>query len=220
MAKKRSKENTKNKQDYVAQLVKENADISLNEAGKKVTEKFGTQLAYDKRREVFVAAGGKIDTSRGPKKGSKRKGTRSQGMTDKKQNYVAELVKLNKDITMNEAHKSVKKRFGTQLAHPKMREAFKRAGGKIRKPGRRKGSRNKSKVGRRASDRRAARTNATLKGMPDHIVIVHVPGGVETNEFNGKNQAVAFAKSQIHAGTPVSDIAYYMRQALEISVGI
>jgi transposase len=248
VAKKRSQENTKKKQDYVASLVKQNPKITLNEVGKKVTEKFGTQLAYDKRREAFVGAGGKIDTRRGPAKGSKRKkgksktgkaksakksakkgpkkyGKRSPEATRKKQDFVKELVKANPDITMNEAHDRVKKKFGTQLAHDKMREAFKGAGGKIRKPGRRKGSRNKTtrksrRVGRRASDRRAARTAATLKGMPEHVVIVRTDGGVETNEFNTKNQAVAFAKSQVHAGVPVSDISYYLRQALEISVGI
>lgn len=241
MAKKRSQENTKKKQEYVAKLVKDSPEISLNEVGKKVTEKFGTQLAYDKRREAFASAGGKIDTRRGPKKGSKRKkgkaksgkaksgarkyGKRSTEATRKKQEFVAELVKSNKDITMNEAHERVKKKFGTQLAHPKMREAFKGAGGKVRKPGRRKGSRNKStgksrRVGRRAADRKAARTTATLKGMPEHVVIVRTGDAVETNEFNTRNQAEAYAKSQVHAGVPVSDISYYLRQALEISVGI
>ena len=69
MAKKRSQENTKQKQAFIAELVKANAKISMNEAGKKVRAKFGTQLAYDKLREAFAGAGGKIDTRRGPGKG-------------------------------------------------------------------------------------------------------------------------------------------------------
>lgn len=237
MAKKRSQENTKAKQKYVAELVKENASVSMNEAGKKVRKKFGTQLAYDKLRQAFSKAGGKIDTRRGPKKGSKRKtgrkakssrksprkyGTRSPEATRKKQAFVAELVKGNPDITMNEAGKRVRTRFGTQLAFDKLKEAFKKAGGKVGKPGRRKGSRKHidRRYGRRESDQRAARINATLKGMPKHVVIVHNNGAVDTSEFSSRDQAVTFARSRVLSGVSVSDIAYYTRQPLEISVGI
>ncbi|MBZ0135607.1 MAG: hypothetical protein K8I27_04445 [Planctomycetes bacterium] len=237
MAKKRSQENTKAKQDYVAVLLKEDGSITMNEAGKKVRQKFGTQLAYDKLREAFSKAGGKIDTRRGPKKGSKRKtgkkassarktprkyGTRSPEATRKKQEFVAELVNGSPDITMNEAGKRVRTRFGTQLAFDKLKEAFKKAGGKVGKPGRRKGSRKHvdRRMGRRESDQRAARINATLKGMPRHVVIVHAGGAVDTSEFSTRDQAVTFARAQVHSGVSVSDIAYYTRQPLEISVGI
>ena len=242
MAKKRSRENTTKKQGYIADLVKSNASISMNEAGKKVKEKFGTQLAYDKLREAFAAAGGKIDTRRGPKKGSKRTrsrkgaksksskqsksprsyGTRSPAATLKKQEFVAELVKGKSEITMNEAGKRVRAKFGTQLAFDKLKEAFKKAGGKVGKPGRRKGSRKhvERRYGRRAADQAYAKINQTLKGMPKHVVIMHVRGNVDTSEFNTKDQAVAFARSQVLAGVSVADIAYYTRQGLEISVGI
>ncbi|MCB9932026.1 MAG: hypothetical protein H6841_01235 [Planctomycetes bacterium] len=235
MAKKRSQENTKQKQDHVAELVKANPAITMNEAGKKVREKFGTQLAYDKLREAFASAGGKIDTRRGPKKGSKRKpkaakvasgprkyGTRSPAATQRKQEFVAELVKGNPDITMNEAGKKVRTRFGTQLAFDKLKEAFKNAGGKVGKPGRRKGSRKHvdRRHGRRAADQAYVKISRTLQGMPRHVVIMHVKGLIDTSEFQSKDQAVAFARSQMLAGVPASDIAYYTRQALEISVGI
>ncbi|MCA8917631.1 MAG: hypothetical protein KDB32_00940 [Planctomycetes bacterium] len=240
MAKKRSQENTKKKQAYVGELVKANASISMNEAGKKVKDKFGTQLAYDKLREAFAKAGGKIDTRRGPKKGSKRKptnkaaksakkqktprtyGTRSPSATLKKQELVAELVKGKPDITMNEAGKRVRAKFGTQLAFDKLKEAFTKAGGKVGKPGRRKGSRKhvERRYGRRASDVAYAKINKTLKGMPKHVVIMHVKGNIDTSEFHTKEQAVAFARSQVLAGIPVSDLSYYTRQPLEISVGI
>ncbi len=234
MTKTRTQENTRKKQDYVAQLVKDDRNISMNAAGKKVQSRFGTQLAYDRLREAFKKAGGKIDSRRGPKKGSKRKkssakggakkyGRRSPEATRKKQDFVAELVKGNSDITMNEAGKRVKAKFGTQLAFKNLKEAFTGAGGKVGKPGRRKGSRGAAKrrrVGRRASDRRAARTRATLTGMPDHVVIIRAGNDVETSEFSTKTQAIAFARSQVLAGTPVSDISYYLRQPLEISVGI
>ncbi|MCZ7607801.1 MAG: hypothetical protein M5U25_17390 [Planctomycetota bacterium] len=235
MAKKRSQENTKQKQEHIAALVKENPAITMNEAGKKVREKFGTQLAYDKLREAFAAAGGKIDTRRGPKKGSKRKpkaakaasgprkyGTRSPAATQRKQEFVAELVKGNPDITMNEAGKKVRTRFGTQLAFDKLKEAFKNAGGKVGKPGRRKGSRKHvdRRHGRRAADQAYVKISKTLQGMPRHVVIMHVKGVIDTSEFQSKDQAVAFARSQMLVGVPASDIAYYTRQPLEISVGI
>ena len=237
MAKKRSQENTKQKQAYIAELVKGNAAISMNEAGKKVRSKFGTQLAYDKLREAFAGAGGKIDTRRGPGKGSPRKtgkkskparsgprkyGTRSPAATARKQEFVAELVKGAPDITMNEAGKKVRSKFGTQLAFDKLKEAFKAAGGKVGKPGRRKGSRKHVDriYGRRDSDRAYAKISKTLKGMPKHVVIMHVKNLVDTSEFNTREQAVEFARRQVSAGIPVSDIAYYTREALEISVGI
>jgi hypothetical protein len=233
---KRSQENTKQKQAYVADLLKDSPAISMNEAGKKVTSKFGTQLAYNRLREAFVNAGGKIDTRRGPGKGSKRKpkaakaavgrprkyGTRSPEATKAKMEFVAELVRGNPDITMNECGKRVRTRFGTQLAFDRLKAAFQSAGGKIGKPGRRKGSRKHVErvEGRRDSDRAYAKIKQTLKGMPKHIITMHVRGLVDTSEFETREQAVAFARSQVLTGVPVSDIAYYTRQPLEISVGI
>lgn len=232
---KRSQENTQKKQAYVADLLKESPAISMNEAGKKVTSKFGTQLAYNRLREAFVNAGGKVDTRRGPGKGSKRKakaapkagsprkyGTRSPEATRKKMDFVSELVKGSPDITMNECGKRVRTRFGTQLAFDRLKSAFQKAGGKVGKPGRRKGSRKHIEriEGRRDSDRAYAKIKQTLKGMPKHIITMHVRGLVDTSEFESREQAVAFARSQVLTGVPVSDIAYYTRQPLEISVGI
>lgn len=233
---KRSQENTKQKQAYIADLLKGDASITMNEAGKRVTAKFGTQLAYDRLREAYLAAGGKIDTRRGPGKGSKRRvgaskassggprkyGTRSPEATRKKMEFVAELVKGSPDITMNECGKRVRTRFGTQLAFDRLKAAFKQAGGKVGKPGRRKGSRKHivRVEGRRASDKAYAKIRQTLQGMPTHVVIMHVKGVVDTSEFQSKDQATAFARSQMLVGVPASDIAYYTRQALEVSVGI
>jgi hypothetical protein len=241
VAGKRSPENTQKKQDYVAKLVKGKADITLNEAGKMVRKEFGTQLAYDKLREAFTGAGGKVDTRRGPGRGSKRGpgrpkktgtgrrgrprkyGTRSPEATRAKQDFVTELVLGNPDITMNEAGKRVRGRFGTQLAFDKLKQAFTGAGGKVGKPGRRAKPRDKvidRKIGRRASDRAAARIQSVLKDMPKHVVVMHMTSGIDTNEFATREQAVAFARSQLLAGVPVSSIGYYTRQPLEISVGI
>lgn len=234
MADKRSKENTKAKQDFIAELVKADAAITMNEASKKVRAKFGTQIAYDKLREAFLNAGGKIDTRRGPKgarkgkakakgAGPKRYGKRSPQATKAKQDFVNELVKGNPDITMNEAGKRVRTRFGTQLAFDKLKEAFRAAGGKVGKPGRRAKPRPVKidrRIGRRAADINAARTRATLQAMPKHVVIISREGDLETSDFATREQAVAYTRSKLQAGIAVSNISYYQRQPLEISVGV
>ncbi len=242
MAGKRSPANTAKKQEHVAKLVKENPGITLNEVGKRVAKDLGTQLAYDKLREAFIGAGGKVDTRRGPGRGSKRGpgrprktgakrgpgrprkyGTRSPQATQAKQDFVAELVRSNSDITMNEAGKRVRGRFGTQLAFDKLKQAFTSAGGKVGKPGRRAKPRDKvvdRKIGRRASDRAAARIQSVLKDMPKHIVVMHVGGSIDTSEFATREQAVAFTRTQLQSGVPVSSVGYYLRQPLEISLDV
>jgi hypothetical protein len=239
VAGKRSTENTQKKQQFVARMVSEKPEVTLNEISKMVRQEFGTQLAYNKLREAFTGAGGKGDTRRGPGRGSKRGpgrpktagakrgrprkyGTRSPEATLAKQDFVNELVAGSTDITMNEVGKRVRARFGTQLAFNKLKEAFTKAGGKVGKPGRRAKARNKidRKIGRRASDRVAARIQSVLRDMPKHIVVMHGEGGIDTSEFATREQAVAFARSQLQAGISVASIGYYTRQPLEISVGI
>lgn len=72
---------------------------------------------------------------------------RSSETTAKKLAYVADLVSKNKDITMNAVGKAIVAKFGTQLAHPKLRAAFVKAGGKVdtRKGNRTKGTGRKGK---------------------------------------------------------------------------
>ncbi|MBX3473085.1 MAG: hypothetical protein KF754_01735 [Planctomycetes bacterium] len=226
---KRSKQNTADKQALVAELLKADGNLTMNQVGKQVRAKFGTQLAYDKLREAFVKAGGKVDERRGPKargKGKKakaarkgRKAGRSRENTAAKQQMVADLVHDNPGITMNEAGKLVRAKFGTQLAFPRLKEAFKRAGGKVGKPGRRPKPRTElvdRRMGRRESDQRAFRTRETLKGMPQHVVIVHVGGDVEPHEFGSRGDAESFARRQLEAGVSAGAIAYYERQPMNI----
>lgn len=236
MAGKRSPENTKKKQDWVAKLVKDKPATTLNEAGKLVAKEFGTQLAYDKLREAYVGAGGKVDTRRGPGKGAARSkgkaakakrgprkyGKRSPEATRAKQNFVAELLRDNPDMSMNEAGKRVRAKFGTQLAFDRLKQAFTAAGGKVGKPGRRAKPRAKidRRIGRRAADHAAARIQSVLGQMPKHVVVIHAGNAVDTSEFATREQAVSFTRSQVLSGVPVSNIAYYLRQPLEISVGI
>lgn len=233
----RSSENTAAKMAFVAEIVKADPKVTLNAASKQVIAKFGTRLAYGKVREAFVGAGGTVDTRRGQQgKGRGRKavkakagkrgggggGKRSRENTAAKQSMVAELVKGNPDITMNEVGKLITQKFKTQLAFPRLREAFKSAGGKIGKPGRRRkpGKFVERRFGRRASDQAAARTARTLSAMPRHVVIIHADGLVHTHEFNSRSDASTFAGKQVQQGVATTNIGYYERQALEVNVGV
>ena len=233
---KRSKENTVVKQAFVAELLKADPALTMNQVGKQVSAKFGTQLAYDKLRQAFVGAGGKVDERRGnrstgkgkgkkagAKKSAGRKGGRSRENTSQKQAFVAELVHANHDITMNEAGKQVRVRFGTQLAFPRLKEAFKAAGGKVGKPGRRAKPRTTlvdRRLGRRVADQRAAVTRETLKAMPTHVVIVKIGGDIEPHQFSTRNDAEGFARGQIEHGVALNALAYYQRQPLNLNVRV
>jgi hypothetical protein len=237
VAAKRSTENTKAKQDFVAKRVKQSPSASMNSIGVEVQKEFGSKLAYNKLREAFIGAGGQVDTSRTKKKGKakaapkakaaakgKRRGGRGTGETTKaKQEFVVQYLKSNPGCTMNQAGVAVTQKFGTQLGFDKLKEAFLGAGGKVGKPGRKGAPRARvatRKAGRRSSDVAAARATATLKDMPTHVVVMHLHNNVETTEFNTKSQAEEFARKQLMAGIPAAKIAYYTRQPLQVSLGI
>lgn len=60
----RDPETLEKKLNFVKELVKEKPDVNMNQVSKEVKMKFGTMLAFDKLREAFLEAGGKI-TRRG-----------------------------------------------------------------------------------------------------------------------------------------------------------
>jgi hypothetical protein len=76
VAKKRSQENTKQKQDFVAQMVQKDKAASMYKIGLAVKDKFGTVLSYDKLREAFTGAGGKVEDRKGGPKGGSKKGSK------------------------------------------------------------------------------------------------------------------------------------------------
>ncbi|MBV6514616.1 MAG: hypothetical protein HPKKFMNG_00244 [Planctomycetes bacterium] len=57
----RSIENTLKKQAFVEEQHKENPKLTMNQIGKLVRQKFGTQLAFPKLKEVWERIGGKIE---------------------------------------------------------------------------------------------------------------------------------------------------------------
>ncbi|MEE9312507.1 MAG: hypothetical protein V3V10_08870 [Planctomycetota bacterium] len=127
---------------------------------------------------------------------------RSSETTAKKLAYVADLVSKNKDITMNAVGKAIVAKFSTQLAHPKLRAAFVKAGGKVdtRKGNRTKGTGRKgkgveaaNKVGKKAKAPKAKKAGKrgrgrgvsadTIKKM-DYVKSLATKGGMTMNKAN------------------------------------
>jgi hypothetical protein len=240
---KRSVETTAKKEAYVAQLLSKDSGLTMNSIGKAVTKKFGTQLAHPKLRAAFVKAGGKVDTRKGNRtkgtgrkgkpgeKAAKKKTTKKAGKkrgrsistdTIKKMDYVSSLAK-KPGMTMNKANDAVNKKYGVKLAFNRLKDAFKAGGGKVGKPGRRAGSKNKktrTTTGRRSADKSAARNRKNLGGLPQHMVVVASGRHVDTAQFGKKSEAQAYARKQLESGVPASAIAYYTRGSLEVSFGI
>lgn len=57
----RSIENTLKKQAFVEELHKSEPSLSMNQIGLRVKQKFGTQLAFPKLKEIWERIGGKIE---------------------------------------------------------------------------------------------------------------------------------------------------------------
>ena len=150
---------------------------------------------------------------------------RSKANTAKKQAHVAALLKSDPKMTMNAAGKAVTKKFGTQLAYDKLREAFVAGGGKLAKRGPRKGSKKTGqnsarKPGRRESDRAAVRLKSTISANPAHLVVVQRGSALETRPFDNLSQAREFASRCLAQGALLGDVSYYVRRPLEITTSI
>lgn len=150
---------------------------------------------------------------------------RTKANTAKKQAYVAELLKANPKHTMNAIGKAVTKKFGTQLAYDKLRQAFVAGGGKLAKRGPRRGSKKARKAGarkpgRRKSDRAAARLKRTITGSPAHLVVVMRRGTIEPNAFDTLAAAREFATECLSKGALPAEVSYYERRPLAITTSI
>lgn len=241
---KKSSETTAKKLAHVADLVSKMKDTTMNAVGKAIVAKFGTQLAHPKLREAFVKAGGKVDTRKGNRtKGTGRKGKGAKATTAKKAKAPKKAGKRGRSIsadtiekmdhvkslatkagmTMNKANEAVLKKFGVKLAFNTLKEAFLSGGGKVGKPGRKAGSKNKgtrATTGRRAADKSAASTRKALGGLPGHMVVISNGRNVETAQFSRKSDAQEYARKQLEKGVSSSAIGYYTRGPLEVSFGI
>lgn len=243
MAKRGTPETTKKKQEFVREMVGSKPGVTMNQVGIALKKQYGTQLAFDKLRKAYATAGGKIDTRRGPKKGSKltrkkkagarrgrpkkvgaKRGRKPSAATAKKVAFVAAMVTANPGATMNAVGQKVKAKFGTQLAFNGLRNAFKKAGGKVGKPGRKpgKGSGRKTArgAGRRKVDRAAQRTGSVLGALPRHIVVIQDGRSLDTQKFNSRAEASLYAEKRIGEGVAPSRVAYYEKSQLKVQIGL
>ncbi|MCC6575129.1 MAG: hypothetical protein IT462_15235 [Planctomycetes bacterium] len=70
----------KKKVEYVAEVLKAEPGLTVKAVGTKIHEKFGSRLYYQKLREAFVAAGGRVARRGRPRKQVKgTSGVRAKG---------------------------------------------------------------------------------------------------------------------------------------------
>ncbi len=151
--------------------------------------------------------------------------------TAKKQRFVQSLIANTPDITMAQAGQAVTKKFGTMLAFDKLREAFTSGGGKLTNRGRKRGTSTsassaaaraalRSGIGRRQSDVRAAVMSKALSGLPTHLVFVINGAKAVPNIFSTSKQAEDYITKLIEGGASPSNVGYYERRPMGVTVQI
>ena len=167
-------------------------------------------------------------------------------VTKKQQEFVREAVKKDPKVKMYGVLQLIKKKFGGQSDYYKLREAYLEAGGTVSKvmgghkaSGKKVGRPPKSTAGkpvasvssvatkverggagRRKADQAAAHASKSFSSHAQHIVIVTMDGTLDTYTFDNREQARNFVESQFKAGTASSQIAHYVRESLEVAVGV
>lgn len=148
--------------------------------------------------------------------------------------FVKETVSADKSLLMYAVAKKVKEKFGETLAPDKLRVAFLEAGGAIKPRNRRKPAyetaaektvetaprSNRRAVGRRRADKASAEAVRTLVNLGRYIVVVRNGDAPEIHEFDSPAKAKEFLSGKLTAGVPASALAFYSREALQLSVGI
>lgn len=149
--------------------------------------------------------------------------------------YVKELVTADKSLLMYAVAKKVQKKFNESLAPDKLRAAFLESGGTITPRGARRKVKQKScavekpqvapkpdvrKPGRREADRVATRSVLALAELEKHIVVVRSGDVPEVHEFASHDQAKSFLSGKLSDGVSASALGYYVREPLQLTVGI
>ena len=177
---------------------------------------------------------------------SKRDGSK----TKKQQALVRDAVKQNPKLTMYGALQLVKKKFGSAADYYRLRDAFQKAGGTVKRrtggkgkkaattsPVKPSGAAAKSSAvkqmkrgpgrpagqcnaGRRAADRSAAGMTAAMAKLPAHVVIVTTAAGPETHAFTTKPEAAGFVAKLLASGLSAAGIGYYGREQLSVAVRV
>lgn len=159
----------------------------------------------------------------------------SQKLVAAKVAYVKELVGADKSLLMYAVAQEVQHKFGETLAPDKLRAAFLEAGGTITRRGAKRKAENQSPVsdrpqlaakrskrmpGRRNEDKVAAQSVHALADLEKHIVVVRVGDVPEVHEFASQDQAKSFLSSRLSGGVPASALGFYVREPLQLTIGI
>ncbi len=160
---------------------------------------------------------------------------KSVALAMKKVEYVTALVKAEPDLKMNAVVAKVKDKFGSRLYQAKLRDAFVGAGGKVGKRKHRKvaakvrGSAARTagrksgrgrKGGRRKADKAIGKTARGLGAMETHLVVVSTEGKPLVRTCSSQKDATDFIALQLIAGTPLTNIACYLRQPLSVNFDV
>jgi hypothetical protein len=149
--------------------------------------------------------------------------------------YVKELVTADKSLLMFAVAKKVQEKFNESLAPDKLRAAFLESGGTITARGaKRKVKRqsssgeqsqgapkaDKRKSGRREADKVAAQSLRAIAELEKHIVVVRAGEFTEAHEFASQDEAKNFLSGKLSSGVPASALGYYVREPMQLMVGI
>jgi len=138
-------------------------------------------------------------------------------------------------MLMYGVQQEIQHKFGETLAPDKLRAAFLEAGGTISKRGGRRKAKAetpvdeqpvlapktaKRKPGRRKADKVAAQSVRVLAELSKHIVVVRTGDVPEVHEFASQDEAQNFLSGRLSGGVPASAIGFYVRDPLQLSIGI
>lgn len=157
----------------------------------------------------------------------------SQKLVQAKVAFVKELVEANRSLLMYAVAQEIQHKFGETLAPDKLRAAFLEAGGTITKRGAKRKAASpvqehsenalepaRRKPGRRKADKVAARSVRALANLQKHIVVVRTSDVPEVHEFTSPDEAKSSLFSKLSAGVPASALGFYVREPLQLTIGI
>lgn len=157
-----------------------------------------------------------------------RRGRRPSPITGEKMAYVGEMLSRDATLSMNAIKPMITKKFGSMLAHEKLKEAYdewmRAHGYPVGGNGRRRGGRT-SAVGRRAADKAAAIASTTISKMPQFFVAVRRPErhDVTVTPFSSERDANGHIyKLVIDNGVSLNSIGFYalFQPAIDINVNL
>ncbi len=189
----KSSKATAAKQKYVQSLIQSDATITMSAAGQQVIKKFGTMLAFDKLREAFLSGGGKLSKRGRPSKFASRKNVASKPQV---------------------ASPSTTARTSSVARKPARIQ-------NVASPGEKSSIMHRARsIGRRSADVQAAAINKTFHTLPTHMVVTLQGSQNIPQTFATQKQAQAHIQKLLEQGLVPSQIAYYERKPMGVSIRI